>query len=277
MLLWDNSSFLGPGPNEQPIERSQLGRVGVRAKPALPWLIDALADTDKTVRSSAADSLAKIDPEGHTVVPHLIATLRDDDGHTRSSAVNSLAILAKKALPAIPALIEALNDRDNEFYVRSGAADALGYMGPDSRVAIPDLARALRAEHPWIRNAAGRALASIDPLPDATPDQIEALIDMHVRTAPPRTSADEPDPATLARLGKALRSDDRNTRTQAGELLEDLGIAALPPLQGALQDANEDVRIEAARRLESLGYRADPLFPPSSKQSVATPIARARR
>ena len=24
MLLWDNSSFPGPGPNEQPIERSQL-------------------------------------------------------------------------------------------------------------------------------------------------------------------------------------------------------------------------------------------------------------
>ena len=28
LLLWDNSSFPGPGPNEQPIERSQLGRFG---------------------------------------------------------------------------------------------------------------------------------------------------------------------------------------------------------------------------------------------------------
>ena len=28
LLLWDNSSFLGPGPNEQPIERSQLAKAG---------------------------------------------------------------------------------------------------------------------------------------------------------------------------------------------------------------------------------------------------------
>ena len=66
----------------------------------------------------------------------------------------------------------------------AGRLTLLGYMGPESRVAIPDLARALRADHEWIRNAAGRTLATIDPLPNATQAEIEGLIDMYMRTAP---------------------------------------------------------------------------------------------
>ncbi len=42
MLLWDNSSFLGPGPNEQPIERSQLVHSGNGLHAY--WFLDTPAD-----------------------------------------------------------------------------------------------------------------------------------------------------------------------------------------------------------------------------------------
>ena len=53
LLLWDNSSFLGPGPNEQPIERSQLadlaGAFGSRLRRRLLLGLYSLAKAGRLI------------------------------------------------------------------------------------------------------------------------------------------------------------------------------------------------------------------------------------
>ena len=96
-------------------------------------------------------------------------------------------------------------------------------MGPESRIAIPDLARALRAKHEYIRRAAGWTLWKIDPRPDITAEEVNRLINqfeaehqekMRVERAGERT----PDEVRV--LIEALGSDDSKTRIQA---IRDLG------------------------------------------------------
>lgn len=93
----------------------------------IPGLVDALSDTNGTVRTYAAKALTKM---GNASVPHLLEALRDENNDVRSAAAWALGPTKNKT--AVSSLIEALDDSDSN--VRSHAAGALGEIGDTTAI-----------------------------------------------------------------------------------------------------------------------------------------------
>jgi hypothetical protein len=89
-------------------------------KDIVPPLLDALADSDASVRQLAAATLVTIGPDA---VPPLVQALKGKDRETRANAAYVLGQLGESAQEALPALAGALKDEDRE--VRRRAAFAL--------------------------------------------------------------------------------------------------------------------------------------------------------
>ncbi len=118
-----------------------LGEMGPRAAAAAPELRAALQDRNRK-RSSFAQALGFIGAEPAEGVPLLMEVLREPtggDGMLRPRAVFGLAAFGAHAKPAIPLLTAMLHDPSQE--ARYAAAYALGKLGPDSNVAVPELTR----------------------------------------------------------------------------------------------------------------------------------------
>jgi HEAT repeat protein len=62
--------------------------------------------------------------EAQTAVPALIAALGDDQAFVRSNAAAALGAIRTDANEVVPALVKALSDRSGE--VRAQAAEAIG-------------------------------------------------------------------------------------------------------------------------------------------------------
>ncbi|VTU00108.1 pbs lyase heat domain protein repeat-containing protein : Uncharacterized protein OS=Lyngbya sp. (strain PCC 8106) GN=L8106_11777 PE=4 SV=1: HEAT_2 [Gemmataceae bacterium] len=91
----------------------------------------------------------------------LIADLKSTSEHDRLVAVRLLPDRRDDAATVVPALAEALKDAEGD--VRRSAAIGLGSFAEQAREAIPSL-KALRKDHDArVRDAAGKALARIDP------------------------------------------------------------------------------------------------------------------
>ncbi|MDB6109621.1 MAG: domain protein repeat-containing protein [Pedosphaera sp.] len=136
-----------------------------RTNVVVPVLLQALQDLDSDVRRGAAYSLYRLDPTG-AAEAGVIALLSDyfsaPDGRVnRGSAERVLAKIAKKPELFVPALIELLPDQD--FCVRSAAADMLGQFGGQARRAVPALRQAMNDTNEMVRVAATNALKQIDP------------------------------------------------------------------------------------------------------------------
>jgi len=66
-----------------------------------------------------------------------IAGLKSEDVQERMDSAWALSELGAEAKEAIPALIEALNDPEGRVVCQ--VCEALQYMSPESRIAIPKL------------------------------------------------------------------------------------------------------------------------------------------
>jgi HEAT repeat protein len=121
-----------------------LGKIGAAAQPAVPALIDALADADPSVGFYSEGPLLAVGPGA---VDGLIAALRDQRADVRAHAARILGRLApENARSAVDALSEALRDDDSE--VRRQAAYALGAIGAENGSAAPDPKAALQDDCP---------------------------------------------------------------------------------------------------------------------------------
>jgi HEAT repeat protein len=240
-----------------------LGKLGPKAKGAVPALTAALKDPDPYVRGSAvialhrigeahgavaglavvlqdpevceaaAEVLADFGPRAAPALPALIAALRSPNDSLRVKCVRALAAIGPEAVAAVPALAGRLNDREEE--VRYEAAWALCGIGPPAKEAFPALTGALSDQAAKVRVAAGSALASID-----------------------RDRADVAVPAMIA----ALRDKDRGVRGVAAIVLGKVhsGKESVPALVAALKDDVIYVREDAAEALGAFG--------PAAKEAV---------
>ena len=129
-----------------------LNNIGPDAKEAVPALIEALKDEDKTARQNAAEALGNMGPDAKDAVPTLIETLKDKYGAVRRAAADALGSIGPDAEEAVPALIEALKNKDGT--VHRAAASALGSIGPD---AVPELIEALKNDDGTLRENAANA------------------------------------------------------------------------------------------------------------------------
>lgn len=124
-------------------------------KPAIPELIEALQDSEGTVRKLAASLLARL-PDSRTLEP-LSLSLYDTHFDVCRASAEALAALGR---PALPVLREALHHP--EAWIRQQAVAGLTKLhGPDAAM---DLLELIQDENEQVRKQVVRALGELrDP------------------------------------------------------------------------------------------------------------------
>jgi HEAT repeats len=142
-------------------------------------LVDALNDSDPTVRETALAVLPKT--AFQAALDDVLKLVADPVRPVRTAAIQALVRLAPDREETIAALIEALHDlspapagREPQFS-RGDAALALGKLGPKAQTAIPELNRLLTDPDDDLREAAATALWKIEHNPSVVPVLAERL------------------------------------------------------------------------------------------------------
>jgi HEAT repeat protein len=139
-----------------------------RSPDAVPVLIERLANHNSTGRTDAAECLAEIGPDARAAIPTLVlacqSTGASDTGDLRVRPAAALALLKidPRTQPwVIPVLIESLQD-GLYLEARQMAARTLGEIGPDARAAVPELRRAVHDFDEALQPVAVEALRKIE-------------------------------------------------------------------------------------------------------------------
>ncbi|MAV36284.1 MAG: hypothetical protein CMJ59_12600 [Planctomycetaceae bacterium] len=221
-----------------------LDQLGVKAKPAVAALADALADGDQQVWSRAASALAGIGPDAAPAIPQLLVGL----GAAGQRGYRFGFALSRIGAPALPTLITSL--QSDQPPLRIGAARALGMMGAVAAPAAPPLITALADPDASVSQQASRALGRIGA--PAVALLSEALSSEHAAVRRGAAQALEqvgpPARPAAAPLGKVSGDSDPAVRASALLALAALGPpveSALPQLVGGLSDVDPDVRTAA--------------------------------
>lgn len=298
-----------------------LGKIG---RAAVPQLIDAVKEPGNYLRSwGACDAIAAIGPEAQPAVQPLIEGLRkvsrtDYIFHERASlALASIGsndeafvrdllellgdqpaqagvaeALAKYGLPVVPQLIELL--RDGDALRQSGAALALGKIGPDAKEAVPELSAALKHRIIGVRLRAAQALGRMgSESSDVIPDLIIVLRDKNESVRREASIAlGRIGPSAVPALAITLKENDRILRRNSLDALaaigpeakaavpdiiplfrdstlrtaviytvRSIGPAGIPQLRAALKDADPLIRSGGAELLGDFGPAANDTLP----------------
>src|SRR5207247_2506548 len=102
-----------------------LGRIGPRAKSAIPDLLEVLKGSDNEARVQAALALWRLGHRAEDVIPVLAGALRSPSA---PPVRNPLTPLGRFGVPGAP-----------RAPVCQQAARALGLMGPEAQAAVPAL------------------------------------------------------------------------------------------------------------------------------------------
>ncbi len=215
-----------------------LGRIGPDAGDAIPALIEASVDRDRSMRKAAAEALNKIDctwPTGshaQPAVPQLVEKLRSrSSDEVRNAAKVTLSQIGPLA---VPELIQAVgNQEDNNL--QSLAAETLGRIGEEAASAVSALTQALSSDQIHVRRGAAEALGQIGPAAEpVVPALLQALDDKNLAV---RGSAAK----SLARIGPAVD-------------------VAAPAVLQLLADGSEEVRRDTIKALAEMGPASVPLL-----------------
>jgi HEAT repeat protein/S1-C subfamily serine protease/DNA-directed RNA polymerase subunit RPC12/RpoP len=240
----ETSSPTNPGDSGGPLMNEQGEQVGVthggsRTSNALSIFINASEATDFLQKSYQKHGLAwppetrpllATKASGAAAASQVPALIRALTGHKdpaeRARAAQILGEIGPEARLAVPELIKALNDPSD--LLRRSAAEALAKTGPPNKQDLALLRQTLKAKTLEGRLYAAAALGNLgaDARP-AAPDLLEAL--------------KEADADTNVRQAAARALGKIDAREQAQ-----------PGLQAALDDADKEVRVAAGEALAAL-------------------------
>lgn len=230
-LLWGAREG-EPDPKIRVASLRGLSAVGRDARVVVPAMARAVRDPDRRVRIAAASALAQFDPAFEGIFPILISALEDDRSseEERDQAAQAVGYLGPRSRPALPLLLDRLRKSD-------AATLALVELGPAS---IPGLAEALADRDPKVRRRAARALRLHGP---------------GARSAVPL-------------LTLRLKDDDAGVRAEAASALGEIHREkAVPLLRGLLHDDPGVVRA-AAEALCALGERDGMAYLPQGSSAM---------
>ena len=199
-----------------------LGAVG---KPAVPALIDGMANhVNVVVRRAAAKSLALI--EDDTAVPYLVhALLNDEDTVVQGSAIGALARTGESS---VTPLLEVLASPDSSESMKGHAAWALAFIGAKTK---DKLYAAYNSDSPEVRAAVVGAIAKV-------------------------AEEDSTNTKALNLLVEALNDSAPNVRSEAAAVLGNLKHQpAIPNLIKLLDHPEGETRKSAALSLMKIGDR----------------------
>ena len=147
------AKFKDPNPKVRQQALTALGKLGDKAKPALPEITEMVNDKHTWVMTRALMVLPDIGPDETTVKPLLPFLSRDKD--VRDMAVLVYVKIGEKA---VPSLVEALKDEKSA----EGACDALAGIGPAAKAAVPDVTAVMqKGKTKPVKDAAAKALKAI--------------------------------------------------------------------------------------------------------------------
>jgi HEAT repeat protein len=165
------------GPEE--VRQAALGVVA-RLGPAVPEFADvlraALRDPNKAVRAAGAQMIGEMRTKAPDVVPLLVELANGEDAGVRARALGRLKAFALRVPDALAALTAAL--ADSEPQVCYAAVNALAGVRPKSEVTVPPPLKALQSDNVSVRETAAQALGWLGPLArPAVPALTRALAD----------------------------------------------------------------------------------------------------
>jgi HEAT repeat protein len=208
------------------------------------FLIQELTSNDLDVREDVADVLMGM--ESQKVIGSLIQALKDKNGDIfRKRAAEILCRIGESAV--IP-LIHALKDDDR--YLRFGAADSLGEIG-DKR-AVKPLIYALKDKDSYIRLEAARALDKIGWKSKGGQENVYYLI----------AKANWREVIKIGKLAvlpliQSLKDGEMDLRYDAADALGEIGDErALKQLNRTLKDDDIDVRKKVAEVLVNMSQNS---------------------
>ncbi|MFA5331113.1 MAG: HEAT repeat domain-containing protein [Methanoregula sp.] len=240
-----------------PVTRSSAaGALGYLGKPAIPYLIPALNDPSRDVRTRAARSIARIGgtfpPEqiheqvlcdvilGDTkdlirvkkaAFPHLVELLDDTDYRIRVGAIKGLGDI--KSVRAVSRLVRLI--KSDEIEVRSAIVEALGKIG-NTKV-IPFLVPALSDTSPYVRIEAVWSLEKLGWTPKNNQQMVRYLIAKEQWGKLARI-----DTGALPALLPALADENPNIRNNVTAIFLERGTAAIPALYSAQNSPEENLK-----------------------------------
>ncbi len=214
-----------------------LGMRGHAATPAIPALVLAAVDIDKSVREEALCALKKIDPAWPKnpntlkILPSLVLALKSQSSLVPEAASRLLNLIGPSAVPDLVESLATSDDRiDKIFNIR-----VLARYGSDAAEAVPELSRALGSQYIQERLAAADALIKIGPASvDAIPALIVGLSDQFLDGRLAMVTC-------LANLGEAAEP-------------------SAPAIVLLLADKEDKVRQAAATALEKIGSNSIPVL-----------------
>lgn len=273
-----------------------LGNLGMRAKSAIPQLVELLqAGIPDPIREAAAVALGKIGREAKSAVPDLITLI---NGRTSLSiqAIRALgeigcadqrvraALTEHWAMPAqtptgqvqiacaisklkidapnVAAILTGTLMTSQDAALRKSAAEALAWRNKDETDVVPALlAASLSDKNEDVQNVAKAGLEQMKLTPDkAIPICARQLKESHYAEPALRKSGVQAVPA----LVEALKASDAAARMKAARILATFGesaVAAVAGLTAALRDKDAEVRLAAAKGLWNVSKQADLAVP----------------
>lgn len=236
-----------------------LARLGGDARAAVPALIGALkTEQSSHIREAVAEALGRVAGPGDKVVISVLTRIAQlesrpipvGDGDQDDSQEGSVRIAAALALwrithnrRVVEWLVAPLKDKDDVFWIREKAMQALGEIGPDAAAAVPALIPlvtdyAKKRDDHRCSHAAVVALGRIGP---AAKSAVPVLI------------------------GEFGQGNDRGFHElAAAQALAGIGPAAreaLPALRSALECDVDELRIAAGEAIRRVGGDVDGTVP----------------
>jgi HEAT repeat protein len=258
-----------------------LGRMGDKAKSAIPDLIDLIKRTtaedltkilksplpkSRTIESAAMRALRGM---GKQVVPSLIPVLKDTNPAARWQIATMLEAMGSDAKEALDPLVEALQAEKEAFYVVRATACAHLQIGGDPEKPLLVLSNLLKNEDPEVRGGTVSILNRYGRKAAPLVEQIIPLLDDEKESIR-REAVD-----VLRRIGLAAKSavpalikklDDTNPDNQRRVLLvlsrfgpETTG--AIPAVKKALISNNAELQEVALSLIKNLGPLAKDALP----------------
>lgn len=219
--------------------------LGVVGQPAVPFLLEALANhPNVVVRRAAAKTLTIIaDP---TAIPYLVrALLTDEDTVVKGSTVGALA---QTGAASVPPLLEILSSSDSPESTKGLAAWALAFIGTKAE---DKLYEAYNSDSPEVRAAVVGAIAKVAE-ENCEPRALELLVKSlqdfapNVRSEAAAALGNLAYPPAVPHLIELLNASEGETRKSAALALMKLkDLRALEPLKLS-RDRESDKEVQPA-------------------------------
>jgi HEAT repeat protein len=138
-----------------------LGKMGAKAKKAVPGLLRLLDDPGRYVLRNAAATLGRIGPAARAAVGELSRRLKTATGEDRIALAEALSRITSKPDTVVRVALESLAVK--EWETRRCALMALEELGPAARAAVPALRKMAQDKTDQLQLWAVHVLGSIAP------------------------------------------------------------------------------------------------------------------